>query len=75
MDVYMNPISIPAYSQHSVAATLHREIPFTTVFDFLLKNYKSYRDETLYYLLRDQFTHGGQISDPSVQNFRRKSRR
>jgi len=36
------------------------------------KNYKSYRD-TLYYLLRDQLTHFGQISDRSVQNVSGKS--
>ena len=39
------------------------------------KNYKSYRDESLYYLLRAQSRHCGQISDRSVPNFRRKSLR
>ena len=38
MDVYMNPISIPAIASNSkvqrVAATLYRETPIAAVFDF-----------------------------------------
>ena len=58
-----------------VAATLQWEIPILQRSIFFIKKTTKATTMKLYYLLRDQFTHFGQISDPSVQNFRRKSRR